>query len=147
MINLTRLLTPDRIVTLKATDKPGVLKELCDVLTTQVGAENLPEVYQAVQERERLLSTGIGLGLAIPHAIVDFVPEYCMALGLHPTGVEFDALDEAPVQVLALILGPEGKRDDYLKILARTARFLKNHKDEILASRDPLVIHELTKDY
>lgn len=147
MINLTRLLVPERIVWLESQDKSGVVRELCQRVVEPADEADLERVHRAVMERERLLSTGIGLGLAIPHAIVDFVPEYRMALGIHRTGVPYEALDELPVHVLALIVGPEGKRDNYLKILARTARFLKNHKQDILACDDPAAIHELTRDY
>ena len=143
--SLSRLLTPERILRIQAADKADALRRLVHALAGVYGEEAMDPLFDSVMEREQLLSTGIGLGLAIPHAIVDYVDDYAMALAVLEHGVDFDALDEAPVNILALIVGPQGRKDDYLKVLARTARFLKQHRTDILAADTPAAIHALAE--
>jgi PTS system nitrogen regulatory IIA component len=122
---LTDLLTPDRIrVPLLAGDKLGVLRELTQLLAERAGTEPGP-LLRAVLEREQVLSTGIGHGIAIPHAKVATVRDLMLVCGSSPQGVDFDALDGAPVKLFFLLVGPESAAGQHVKALSRIARLVR----------------------
>ncbi len=122
---LTELLTPDRIrVPLTAGDKPGALRELTQLLAERAGVDTAP-LLSAVLEREAVLSTGIGHGIAIPHAKVSTVQDLWLVCGSHPEGIDFDALDGAPVRLLFLLIGPESAAGQHVKALSRIARLVR----------------------
>lgn len=121
---LTDFLTPDRVVVpLAARDKRGVLAELTRVLVTRTGGA-YDEVLGAVQERESALSTGIGDGVAIPHARSVTVPAFGIVAGVSPTPIPFDAIDGQPVQLFFLIVGPAA--GPHVKALSRIARLVRH---------------------
>ena len=98
-------------------------------------------------DRERLLSTGFGLGLAIPHAKRNIFDDFIVGLAIHKDGVPFDSLDEQPVHILVMILGPDQQQDEYLKVLSRVTAFLKDQREKILSLEDNEEIYKLTFDY
>jgi mannitol/fructose-specific phosphotransferase system IIA component (Ntr-type) len=103
---LTELLTPDRVlVPLSARDKSGVIAELARYLVDQSGG-SYPEVLEAVEEREAVLSTGIGFGVAIPHARSSAVSQLTLVCGVTPEPVPFDSIDGEPVRLFFMIVGP-----------------------------------------
>jgi mannitol/fructose-specific phosphotransferase system IIA component (Ntr-type) len=123
---LTDFLTPDRVVVpLAARDKRGVLAELTRVLVARTGGA-YDEVLGAVQERESVLSTGIGDGVAIPHARSVTVPAFGVVAGVSPTPIPFDAIDGQPVQLFFLIVGPEAAASPHVKALSRIARLVRH---------------------
>jgi len=122
---LTELLTPDRTrVPIVASDKPGVLRELTQLLAERAGVDPVP-LLNAVLDREQVLSTGIGHGIAIPHAKVTTVSGLSLVCGSHPQGVDFDALDGAPVRLFFLLIGPESAAGQHVKALSRIARLVR----------------------
>jgi mannitol/fructose-specific phosphotransferase system IIA component (Ntr-type) len=128
-LQLTDLLTIDRIrIPLEANTKDDVLRELAGVITSSM--VNAPEeVLRAVREREAVLSTGIGNGVAIPHGKSSMVPELVMAAGRTAAPVEFDALDGQPVQLLFMLVGPETAAGPHIKALSRISRLIR--KDSV----------------
>ena len=86
-----------------------------------------------------MLSTGIGLGIAIPHAKIAGVSKFVVAVGRHTVGIEFDAIDARPVHLVVLIAGPQDAQDRYLRLLARLSGRLKQDdvRKRILAAKDP----------
>jgi len=144
---LSRLISPDRIVKITETKKTDCLRTLVDVVSASAGIEDTSSVLNAILERERLLSTGFGLGLAIPHAKLRVVRDFVVGLGIHHDGVPFDSLDEQPVHILVMILGPDQKQEEYLKVLSRVTNFLKDKRDRLLELSDPESIYDLTLDY
>jgi PTS system nitrogen regulatory IIA component len=147
MKSLSRLLTPDRILWLEARSKSECLRTLVDCISRSVGLESPDDIYHAIWEREKLLSTGIGFGLAIPHAKLKQIKDFVVGLGIHKTGVDFDSLDEKPVHILVMILGPESQQEDYLKVLARVTAFLKDNRERLLLMENAQQIFELAFDY
>lgn len=126
---LTDLLTIDRIqIPLQASTKDGVLRELVEVITAGF-VETPDEVLRAVREREAVLSTGIGNGVAIPHGKSSLVPDLVMAAGRTAAPVEFDSLDGQPVQLLFMLIGPESAAGPHIKALSRISRLVR--KDSI----------------
>lgn len=134
---LTELLTPDRIrVPLAAGDKPGVLRELVDLLAQRAGVDPAP-LLNAVLDREQVLSTGIGHGIAIPHAKVGAVESLSLVCGSHPGGIDFEALDGSPVRLFFLLIGPESAAGQHVKALSRIARLVRREsvREELMQAK------------
>jgi PTS system nitrogen regulatory IIA component len=110
---------------LNATDKKAVLEELSGTLAEASGV-NQEEMVRVLLERERLGSTGIGGGIAIPHGKLGALKSLLMAFGRSRRGVEFDAMDGKPTHLFFLLLAPEDSTGAHLKMLARISRSLKN---------------------
>lgn len=122
---LSELLTRDRVVLpLVAHDKSGVIAELTRRLVDQAGG-GYQDVLAAVQDREAVLSTGIGFGVAIPHARAPGVRELCMVCGVSRNSIPFDAIDGEPVRLFFLIVGPESSAGLHVKLLSRIARLVR----------------------
>lgn len=141
---LTELLTPDRIrVPLAAADKAGVLRELTQLLAERAGTEAEP-ILAAVLEREQVLSTGIGHGIAIPHAKSSLVHELTLVSGSSPTGIPFEALDGDPVRLFFLLVGPESAAGLHVKALSRVARLVRREsvREALLAAETPEVFYQ-----
>jgi len=115
-------------VDLQATKKKEVLSELIDRLVSAKRIdENVKEkILQALLEREKLGSTGIGQGVAIPHAKTDKVKDILCAFGTSKKGVEFDALDGEKVYIIFLLIAPQDSAGMHLKVLAKISRLLKD---------------------
>ena len=122
---LTELLSPERIkIPLTSSRKEDILRELVDVLAGGA-AVDAADVLRVVEEREAVLSTGIGGGIAIPHGKAANVDSLVLAAGVAPEGVDFEALDGQPVQLFFLLVGPESAAGDHVKALSRISRLLR----------------------
>ena len=123
---LTDLLSPDRIkIPLAARSKDELLRELVGVVTETDRKEDQDDVLRAVREREAVLSTGIGHGVAIPHGKSAAITELRMAAGRADIPVEFDALDGQPVSLFFLLVGPESAAGPHIKALSRISRLVR----------------------
>jgi mannitol/fructose-specific phosphotransferase system IIA component (Ntr-type) len=105
--------------------KDAVLEEMVALIASSDAVTDRGSLLSAVRERERVLSTGIGLGIAIPHAKIPGVTRFVVAVGRHAAGIEFDAIDAQPVHLVVLIAGPQDAQDRYLRLLARLSGRLK----------------------
>jgi mannitol/fructose-specific phosphotransferase system IIA component (Ntr-type) len=127
---LTELLSPERIkIPLQATTKDELLRELVEVLVSPDAVPDLDVVLRAVRDREAVLSTGIGHGVAIPHGKAPGVADLRMAAGRTDAPVDFDALDGEPVRLFFMLVGPESAAGPHIKALSRISRLLR--KDSI----------------
>jgi PTS system nitrogen regulatory IIA component len=121
------LIGPDAVLSnAKATGKKSLLAELAHRAAGLYGVEER-RLFDLLVERERLGSTGIGGGIAIPHGRM---PSLACPHGLFArvsAPVDFDAIDERPVDIVFLLIAPEGAGDDHLKALARVSRLLRDH--------------------
>jgi fructose-specific phosphotransferase system IIA component len=111
---------------LKSQSKADAIKELCGLLKSNGKINDLEPVANALMEREKLGSTGIGQGVAIPHGKSDATPTMIGALGISRKGVQFDALDGEPVHVIFMLVAPNDASGQHLKALARISRLLKD---------------------
>lgn len=137
---LTELLTPERIkIPLASTGKDELLGELVDVIDASFSREDRRDVLRAVKEREDVLSTGIGHGVAIPHGKSSSVPQLALAAGVTREGVNFDALDGQPVKLFFLLVGPESAAGDHVKALSRISRLLRREsfRERLIAAATP----------
>jgi mannitol/fructose-specific phosphotransferase system IIA component (Ntr-type) len=123
---LTQLLTPERVrVPLAARDKPGVLRELSELLAQESGG-TVADVLRAVVDREQVLSTGVGFGIAIPHGRSPSMPDLAAVAGRSSEPIEFDALDGEPVNIFFMLVGPERCAGQHVKALSRIARLARS---------------------
>lgn len=139
MIDLKDHLDATRVRDLSGTTKDGVLEEMVALVSTSDAVTDRAALLAAVRERERVLSTGIGLGIAIPHAKIPGVTRFVVAVGRTTTGIEFDAIDGKLVHIVVLIAGPQDAQDRYLRLLARLSGRLRQEdvRKKILAAKTP----------
>lgn len=129
---LTDLLTIDRIrIPLQAKTKDELLRELVALVTGGSSESEQEDVLRAVRERESVLSTGIGYGVAIPHGKSSAVRELSMAAGRSAEPIEFDALDGQPARLFFLLVGPESAAGPHIKALSRISRIVR--RDDVRA--------------
>lgn len=123
---LTELLTPERVkVPLAARTKDAVLEELVGVLGAEGAVADPAAVLRAVHQREAVLSTGIGGGVAIPHGKAEGVEGLAMAAGVAAEPLDFAALDGQPVRLFFLLVGPESAAGLHVKALSRISRLVR----------------------
>lgn len=135
---LAELLHPDRVsIAVTASDKEAVLRALAGLLVMPELKVNEESLYDVLIERERLASTGVGSGVAIPHGRFDGVDELRAAAIISPGGVDFDAVDALPVRILIAIVGPRSMPQKHLAVLAGVSRVLRNDavRDALMAAR------------
>jgi mannitol/fructose-specific phosphotransferase system IIA component (Ntr-type) len=128
-MQLGTLLSEDRIIPeMAATERWTAIVELIDLLVEkgQVKPEDRESVLAALRAREETMSTGIGFGIAIPHASSDRVAQVVAAFGRSSKGIEFDALDNAPVRFIVLFIVPKDQFQTHLRTLAAIAKFLND---------------------
>ncbi len=127
-MKICQFLTSDLIVPdLKALNKEEILSELADRIASKVPGLNAGEVLQVLLDRERLGSTGIGEGFAIPHGKLKTLEQMVIAFGRSSQGVPFDSLDGKPAHYFFVLIAPEDSAGLHLKALAKISRFLKNN--------------------
>ncbi len=145
-MKISELLNPQAIVAdLKATGKDAALSELTDALLAVAPSLRRDEVLRVLQERERLGSTGIGDGVAIPHGKLKGMPELMLAFGRSSSGVDFDSMDGQPAHLFFLLLAPEESVGVHLKALARISKLLKDAevRQKLLDATDSAELYKL----
>jgi len=125
-LELTEFISPQLIkLELSSTQKVDAIKELIDLLDKAGFLTDADAFLKSVLEREKVGSTGIGKGIAIPHSRTATVREVVVAVGRSKEGIEFEALDSRPVHLIFLIAAPIESGGLYLKALARLSRLLR----------------------
>ena len=125
MALLDVLATPSICVGLEGEDKEEVFEELVNLLVRAGHVANHDAAIAALQERERLGTTGIGGGVAIPHGKDPSIGRLCAAVGTSPRGIEWEAADDEPVFLVFLVLAEENNPGPHVQLLADVARLLK----------------------
>ncbi len=124
-MDLSDLVKPDAIVpSLKANSKKQALQALAEKAALMTGLEER-EIFETLIQREKLGSTGVGGGIAIPHGKLPGLDRIFGMFARLPKPIEFEALDDQPVDLIFLLLAPEGAGADHLKALARIARLFR----------------------
>ncbi len=113
-------------VPLASTDKPGVLRELLEILKDAGMINDLDRVLEAIFKREELGSTGLEEGIAVPHAKTDAVKSLTIAIGISPQGIDFHSLDGKPSQLFFLMLAPPDQSGPHIEALAEIAKLSKS---------------------
>jgi PTS system nitrogen regulatory IIA component len=124
-MDLSDLVKPDAILSsLKANSKKQTLQALAEKAAALTGLEER-EIFETLVQREKLGSTGVGGGIAIPHGKLPRLDRIFGLFARAPKPIDFEALDEQPVDLIFLLLAPEGAGADHLKALARVARLFR----------------------
>ena len=128
--------------------KEDTIRELAQLMENAEGMVNFERFLEDVFERERLGTTGIGDGIAIPHARTDAVDQLVIALGISARGVEFESLDGKKVKLLFLMGTPKESVSYYLKILAQLTHLLKEStfRDKLLEAQDKVTVVSLFRE-
>lgn len=121
-------LSPQHAVDLRAKNKPDALNELVDLIADAPQITDLPVLRAAIAEREKVLSTGIGLGLALPHVKIPEVVGFITAVGRSREGIDFDSLDGQPVHLILMIAAPQKMHREFLKVIAHVSKLFKNEE-------------------
>jgi nitrogen PTS system EIIA component len=106
--------------------KAEALRRLATLLATGQQGVKVDDIERVLTERERLQSTGVGGGVAIPHGAMEGVDRLTGAVLLCPKPIDFDAIDGAPVSILIAVIGPKRATGEHLKTLARISRLLRD---------------------
>lgn len=144
-MKISKYLHENLIFFLDANSRDDALQKLTDLVFREGKLEDKQFFYDAILEREKIVSTGIGMGVAIPHAKLAGFEGFFIALAVLSKGVEWNALDEAPVRLIFMIGGPDDKQTEYLQILSTLTTVIKNEerRKKILTSHSPVEIAKL----
>lgn len=128
-MHLADILSPAQVIPeMRATDRWQAIDELVDQLVTagRIPPEHRQDIAAVVKKREQSMSTGIGFGVGIPHAVSDRISEVVGVLGRSSAGMNFDSLDSQPVTLVILFLVPQGQFQKHLHTLSNIAKNLHN---------------------
>lgn len=122
-----------------STTKEAILNEMVDTLCSAYKLEHRDEIFEAVWNREQSRSTGIGCGLAVPHAKIDYVDRMCMVAATISGGLDFASFDGEPVYLIILIVSPGNTVGPHLKALSSVSRLLADGgvRKDLIASKTP----------
>lgn len=146
VVKITDYMSEDLIsLKLKSKNKDDVLMELADLIAVSPDVHNEENViYKALIEREKLGSTGIGKGVAIPHAKTDAADRLTIAFGISKEKIDFKSLDNENVNIFFVFASPMKDSQVYLKVLARISRLIREEefRNELLACKTPAEVIE-----
>jgi len=126
-MNIYSLLeTSTIIVNQEFSGKVELLNQMIDTLKNRVTEAQLEEIRSAVFEREKIMSTGVGKNLAIPHGKVTSIDEHLASFALLKDPIDFESIDGNPVNMAFLLIGPEKKNSAHIKLLSRISRLMNN---------------------
>ena len=131
------LLLENIVPELKAENKTEVLKELTEVVTSNLPVLNFEKTFETLQEREELCSTAMDEGVAIPHGKLHGISNTVIAFGKSSKGIDFDSLDNKPTFLFILILSPDNSPKKHIQALAKISNIFKTgeFRDNILKSK------------
>ncbi len=111
-------------IPLNKSDKTEIIHEMIDLLNSAGKIKDREKVLHSVLEREKMMSTGIGNNVAIPHGKSSGVEELVVGLGISSQDINFDSLDGKPVRIIFMLVGPENSSSQHIKMLSRISRLL-----------------------
>jgi PTS system nitrogen regulatory IIA component len=146
---LVDMVSPEIVkVPLESTGKPAVLRELVQVLKDAGRIADTENALAAVNQREQLGSTGLELGIAVPHAKTGAVKTLTLAIGISPQGIDFSALDGKPSRLFFLMLAPPNQPGPHVQALAEIAKLSRSRSfcDALMSARSAGEVVRLFRD-
>lgn len=145
MVKIARYLDPKRILFLDVHTRDEALHAMIDKLDSTGKLKDKNSFYEGIMDREKIVSTGIGMGVAIPHAKLPDYDDFFIAIGILHRGVDWHALDGVPVRLIFMIGGPDDKQTEYLQILSSLTAALKDEerRKKLLTLNSPDAIIDL----
>ncbi len=149
MKKLVEYLDKELVFFLEAEDRDEALWHLINGALAAGKLQDKETFFTAVAGREKIVSTGIGMGVALPHAKIPGYTDFFIAVGVLGSGVEWHAIDEAPVRLVFLIGGPDDRQTEYLQVLSLLTQAIKNEaiRKKVLTEETPEGIIELFQDF
>ena len=148
-VTISEYLDPELVVVLEETHRDKAIEVLVDALIEKKHLQNKDVFYQSVIEREKLVSTGVGVGVAIPHAKLEICPDFFIVVGIvSHKGIDWKTIDGSLVRLIFLVGGPANQQKKYLAILSELTSFIRDSslREEILQIKDPVTLIELCKE-
>jgi len=145
-LTLNNVLTPERIVFIDETNKKDVLRKLAEVLSSDSRIKNSDELLTAIYKREELMSTGIGLGIGVPHIRIGSVEDIVMAVGITSAPItDYESLDDEPIRIICMIAARSDQHPQHIKLLSAVSKRLKNTeiREQILSSKSEQEIFDI----
>ena len=145
MTEITKVIAAIQFRDISATTKDKALVELCDMVVDDASVIDPRGFLNAILEREKVMSTGIGMGVAIPHAKTSSIKDFVIAFGRCKKGIDFESLDGLPVTIIILIGAPENKRKEFLNLIAHIGKLFNesDFKQRFLDTESPAQIVKL----
>ncbi|MFQ5651415.1 MAG: PTS sugar transporter subunit IIA [bacterium] len=134
------ILTEDRVkIPLENTEKDKIIEEMVGLIDQSATLKNKAQILKAVLDREAVMSTGVGDEIAIPHGKSEGVDDIIAALGITKEPVNFNSLDNKPVRLVWLLVGPQDKTGPHLKALSRISRLMhrKDFRERLIGTAEP----------
>lgn len=149
MIKISQCMNPKLITFLNVDTRDEVVRALVEIIYAARKIEDKETFFKAIVEREEIVSTGIGMGVAIPHAKLPQYDNFFIAIAILQKGVDWNALDNAPVRFVFMIGGPDDKQTEYLQILSGLTQAIKDEekRKKMLTLKSPESIMMLFKDF
>lgn len=147
MVTIADYLDPRLILFFDASSRDEAIHTLVDKLDQAGKLHGKEPFYQAIIEREKIVSTAVGMGAAIPHAKLSDYDEFFITIGIMRKGINWNALDGTPVRLIFMIGGPDDKQTEYLQILSALTLAIKDEafRKKILTLNAPEGVVELFK--
>lgn len=124
------MLRPERVImNLKAGAKREALVEIVEDLGKTPGVTDVEALKKAILDREEIMSTGVGLTIAVPHAKLPSVKVFTLGLARSAKGIDYDSLDGQPVKIIVTIAAPDNDQNTYLRVLAAVMHVLRNEEN------------------
>lgn len=145
ILQISDFIDETRIKDLKSDNKTDALNEMVELISTSENIKDSSMFKKAIFKRESLMSTGIGLGLAIPHAKIAECEDFVIAIGRLKNGIEYESLDNKPVNLIFMIGASDQQDKEYIRLLSRLVLRLKdNHVQKaLLKAKDKLEIYSI----
>lgn len=149
MINIVNYLDPRLILFLDNPTRDEALQALVDALCDANKLERPEDFLAALLEREKIVTTGIGMGVAIPHAKLANYDNFFIAIAFIKEGIQWESIDHAPVRLVFMIGGPDDKQTQYLQILSHLTLAIKDEerRKKLLNAKNPEVIIKLFEGF
>lgn len=126
--SISDCLNENLVIRLDVQDRQSVIKRMVDLLDEKKMLLDKASFLQAVIDREKIVSTAIGMGVALPHAKLPGYKKFFIAIGIHPQGVFWDALDAMNVRLVFMIGGPDDQQKQYLQLLSKLTLAIKDEE-------------------
>jgi len=136
-MKISDILSPEVIeVNLEVTDKDDAIRKIIDIAARSQKILDVKKVTETIFEREKLVSTGVGKGFAIPHGKTDAISDIVAAFAITKNPIDFDSIDGEPVRFIFLLVGKETLLNTHIKLLSRISRLMNKEefRERLLAA-------------
>jgi len=145
-ISIANALCPEQVLLFEAAKKKDALERVIEIISTNPAVTDKQALADGIFRREQLMSTGIGLGVGVPHVRLDSVKRLVMAVGVSGSGIpDYDSLDGRPVRVIFMIAAGKEQHAEHIKTLALISRKIKDEKlrRSLLDAKDEMTVYNL----